>query len=60
MATENSPATEKPLVITRFFDAPRKLVWKAWTVPERMKLWWGPSLKSIAECNLYGWVLDSH
>jgi len=33
---------EKELVITRIFDAPRKAVWKAWTEPERMKLWWGP------------------
>jgi len=30
------------LTITRFFDAPRELAWKAWTEPERMKKWWGP------------------
>ena len=24
------------------FDAPRDLVWKAFTEPERMKEWWGP------------------
>jgi uncharacterized protein YndB with AHSA1/START domain len=24
------------------FDAPRELVWKAWTDPERMQRWWGP------------------
>ena len=34
MAEKNSP-TEKtamrPFVITRAFDAPRELVWKAWT-----------------------------
>ena len=34
--------TEQELVITRVFDAPREAVWKAWTDPERMKLWWGP------------------
>jgi uncharacterized protein YndB with AHSA1/START domain len=28
--------------ITREFDAPRELVWKAWSEPERVKLWWGP------------------
>jgi uncharacterized protein YndB with AHSA1/START domain len=28
------------LVITRVFDAPRELVWKAWT--ERLAQWWGP------------------
>ena len=29
-------------VISRVFDAPRDLVWKALTEPERMKQWWGP------------------
>lgn len=30
------------LVITRVFDAPRDLVWKAWTEPEHVMQWWGP------------------
>ena len=30
------------LTITRIFDAPRELVWKAWTEPEHFKRWWGP------------------
>jgi len=30
------------LVITRTFDAPRELVWQAWTDPEMVKKWWGP------------------
>ncbi len=30
------------LVITRIFDAPRELVWKAWTEPDLVKKWWGP------------------
>ena len=30
------------IIITRIFDAPRELVWKAWTEPERMMRWWGP------------------
>ena len=29
-------------VISRVFDAPRELVWKCFTEPERMKHWWGP------------------
>ena len=33
---------EQKIVITRIFDAPRELVWKAWTEPERVKRWWGP------------------
>lgn len=38
----NAPATEEALVITRVFDAPVELVWKAWSEPERYKQWWGP------------------
>ncbi len=30
------------LVITRDFDAPRDLVWRAWTDPEQLAHWWGP------------------
>ena len=29
-------------VITRVFDAPRELVWKAWTDPRYVMQWWGP------------------
>lgn len=30
------------LVVTRIFRAPRSLVWKAWTEPQRLLQWWGP------------------
>jgi uncharacterized protein YndB with AHSA1/START domain len=40
MANQNG--TSKELIITRVFDAPRELVWKAWTDPEHVKRWWGP------------------
>jgi uncharacterized protein YndB with AHSA1/START domain len=40
--TDAPAATQQALVIERVFDAPRELVWKAWTEPERMKRWWGP------------------
>src|ERR1700733_10149007 len=37
-------ATKSPaFVISRVFDAPRELVWKAFTEPERMKHWFGPT-----------------
>src|ERR1051326_3641549 len=43
MTTETTKITaDEPFVITRAFDAPRELVWKAFTDPERMKHWWGP------------------
>jgi uncharacterized protein YndB with AHSA1/START domain len=35
-------ASDRDLIITRVFDAPREVVWKAWTDPEQMKRWWGP------------------
>ena len=38
------------LVITRIFDAPRELVWKAWTEPEHMKKWWGPKGYTCPDC----------
>ena len=39
IATE---ATERELVVTRILDAPRALVFKAWTEPDRAARWWGP------------------
>ena len=47
MTTTNSPTgetDERGLVIMRIFDAPRELVWKAWTDPEMFKKWWGPKI----------------
>ena len=42
MTKANQNKNIKELTITRVFDAPRELVWKAWTEPERVKRWWGP------------------
>ena len=33
---------ERELIITRIFDAPRELVFRAWTDPQHMARWWGP------------------
>jgi uncharacterized protein YndB with AHSA1/START domain len=40
------------LVITRVFDTPRELVFKAWTEPERLKRWWGPKGFSTPYCKI--------
>ncbi len=32
----------KPFIISREFDAPRALVWKAWTERDRFEQWFGP------------------
>jgi uncharacterized protein YndB with AHSA1/START domain len=37
-----SASTQQEVVITRVFDAPRELVWKAWTEPDQVMRWWGP------------------
>ena len=33
---------EREIVITRVFDAPRDLVFDAWTKEEHLSKWWGP------------------
>ncbi len=34
--------TGREFVITRIFDAPRELVFRAWTDPKMLAEWWGP------------------
>lgn len=41
-AAAAASATSKEFVIERVFDAPRDLVWKAWTEKDRLMQWWGP------------------
>jgi uncharacterized protein YndB with AHSA1/START domain len=43
---------EQELVITRVFDAPRELLWKAWTEPERFMRWWGPKHFTSPVCKI--------
>lgn len=33
----------RSIVLGRVFDAPRELVWEAWTKPEHAEKWWGPN-----------------
>ena len=35
-------STEEEIVLTRMFDAPRELVFRAWTDPAHLANWWGP------------------
>jgi uncharacterized protein YndB with AHSA1/START domain len=35
-------ARDVELTIVRLFDAPRALVWEAWTDPRHVMQWWGP------------------
>ena len=38
----DTPPIGREFTITRVFDAPRELVWKAWTDPEHVAAWFGP------------------
>src|SRR6266576_3421118 len=40
------------LVLTRVFDAPRELVFKAWTDTKHMAQWWGPNGFTNPVCEL--------
>lgn len=44
------PAVPMEMELTRFFRAPRELVWHAWTDVEQLKKWWGPKLFTNPRC----------
>lgn len=37
-----SKSNSSDLRLTRLYDAPLRVVWDAWTVPEQVEQWWGP------------------
>lgn len=39
----SSATSEREISTVRMFQAPRPLVWTAWTVPEHLAQWWGPN-----------------
>ncbi|HXN46851.1 MAG TPA: SRPBCC domain-containing protein [Bryobacteraceae bacterium] len=43
---------EREIEITRVFDAPRELVFKAWTDPKHLAKWWGPHRFTIPVCEV--------
>jgi uncharacterized protein YndB with AHSA1/START domain len=47
-----STPTERELVITRTFHAPRSLVFEAWTTAEEVAQWWDPSGEPLAQCEI--------
>ena len=50
--TERTTNLLENLEITRIFDAPRALVWKAWTDPEIVMRWWGPNGFTSPACKI--------
>ena len=50
-ATVTTPG-DREIVITRLFDAPRALVFEAWTKAEHVTHWWDPSGVPLAVCEI--------
>ena len=50
LAAESAEAREFEL--TRVFDAPRDLVFKVWTDPRYVTLWWGLEGTSVPRCEM--------
>jgi uncharacterized protein YndB with AHSA1/START domain len=48
----NQSTKKQDIVVIRSFDAPVELVWKAWTDPELVMLWWGPTNYTSPECKI--------
>ena len=42
--------TDREIVMTREFDAPRDLVFEAWTNPEHVRNWWGMRNATMLVC----------
>jgi uncharacterized protein YndB with AHSA1/START domain len=44
--------TDEQILITREFDAPAHLVYKAWTTPELVKRWWGAKRGTVTQVDI--------
>jgi uncharacterized protein YndB with AHSA1/START domain len=49
---KSSPVAEHKLTLTRILNAPRSLVFKAWTDPKQLAQWWGPTGFTNPVCEL--------
>ena len=44
--------TDEQILITREFDAPKHLVYKAWTTPELVKRWWAGNRGTVTSVEI--------
>ena len=44
--------TDEQILITREFDAPKYLVYKAWTTPELVRRWWHANRGEMTVCEI--------
>ena len=49
---KNTVNEKERMVVTRVFDAPRALVWEAWTNPKYVMQWWGPKGFTAPVCKI--------
>jgi uncharacterized protein YndB with AHSA1/START domain len=49
---QSSSVAERTLLLTRVFNAPRSLVYAAWTEPKQLAQWWGPTGFTNPVCGL--------
>jgi len=42
-AKSNSDTSDREIIISREFDAPREMIWDAMTDPKHIVHWWGPT-----------------
>jgi uncharacterized protein YndB with AHSA1/START domain len=53
------------ITTTRIFNAPRELVWQAWTDPAKIPQWWGPTgfsttIHKMDFCSGGDWLFTMH
>ncbi len=52
MTTTSNKPVANPFIISRVLNAPRELVWQAWTERDRLAQWFGPKGATIATAKL--------
>jgi uncharacterized protein YndB with AHSA1/START domain len=52
MTASTAERIDKTVVITRVFDAPRRLVFEAWSKREHLMKWFGPSGFTLPTCDI--------
>jgi uncharacterized protein YndB with AHSA1/START domain len=52
MSDQHVSTTDLDFILTRTFDAPRELVFEAYSDCEHLRHWWGPRSWPMAECTM--------
>ena len=52
MARDTRNNGQLDLLLERTIDAPRSLIWQAWTDPEHVKKWWAPAPWTTSQCEM--------